>query len=87
MIARSLPASSSQLQVTLPIPQGTFLSPGSAITIAIINVTVVSPAQLAGMTGNISPSDGTVQVVVADEMANIVAGFTADSLVARVNEG
>lgn len=87
MITRSLPASVSQLQVTLPLPQGTFLYPGSLLTITISNVTVSSPAAVVGREADISSQDGTVQVVVADEAANIVIGFTTESLIANVNEG
>ena len=85
-ISRSLPVSSSELEVTLPISQDTFLHPGSIITVAITNVTVTSPAQDAGMTADISTTDGTVQVIVSDDVANIVVSFSSQSLNATVNE-
>lgn len=87
MITRSLPASVSQLQVTFPLSQGSFLYPGSVLTITISNVTVSSPATVAGMEADVSSVDGAVQVVVANEVANIVVGFTTQSLIANADEG
>lgn len=86
MIARSLSPSSSQLQVTVPIPVGSFLYPGASVSITITNVTVSSPAAVAGMAGTISAADGSVQITVADAVANIVVGFSEQSLVSNVNE-
>lgn len=57
------------------------------LTVAVSNVTVSSPPAVAGMEADISSDDGTVQVIVADEVANIVAGFASQSLVANVDEG
>lgn len=85
-IMQSLPSSSAQLAVTLPIPTGSFLSPGAIITITITDVTVSSPAEVAGTAAAISATDGSVQVPVADEVANIAVGFTPQSLIASVNE-
>ena len=87
MITRSLPPLSSQLQVTIPIPGGSFLYPGANISIAISNVTVSSPAEVAGVSGTISTVDGAVQVTVSDAVANIIVGFTEQSLIASVSEG
>ena len=87
MITRSLSAASSQLQVILTIPEGAFLHPGATISVTILNVTVTFPEASAGMEAAISATDGTVQITVADEVANIVVGFTSQSLISNVNEG
>ena len=86
-IERSIPAGSSQLQVILPIPSGAYISPGSVFTVAIANATVRTPAEATGLAAGISPTDGSVQVTVADEVANIAVGFSAQSLIATVDEG
>jgi hypothetical protein len=83
----SLQASSTQLQVSLPIPTGAYLPPGPVITVAIRNATVSSPAEAAGLAAGISATDGSVQVIVPDEVANIAVGFTVQSLSPSVNEG
>lgn len=85
MITRSFQVSATELQVILPISQGSYLSPGSIITVSIVNVTVTSPAEAAGLAAAISSTDGTVQVTVADEVANIAVGFTTSAT--NVNEG
>lgn len=87
MIVRSLSATSSQLQVDLPVSDGSFLYPGASITITLSNVTVSSPAEVAGMAAAISATDGTVQVTIEEGVANIVVGFTSQSLVVNVDEG
>lgn len=86
-IERSLPATVSQLQVTLPIQPGAYVSPGLVITVAIANATVSFPAEAAGLAAGISQTDGSIQVITADEVANIAVGFSAQSLVATVDEG
>lgn len=80
-------APSTQLQVTLPIPADAYLFPGAVFTVAIVNVTVSSPAEAAGLAAGISPTDGSLEVIVADEVADIAIGFTTQSLTATVNEG
>lgn len=84
---RSLQVSATQLQVILPIAPGAYISPGLVVTVAIASVTVSFPPQAAGLAAAISPVDGSVLVAVADEVANIAVGFTAQSLIASVNEG
>ena len=86
-VMRSFEASSMQLQVSLPIPQGTYLPPGSVVTVSITNATVTSPADAAGAPVVISPVDGSVRVSLPDQLANIAVGFAAQSLVATANEG
>ncbi len=87
MIIRSLSAAASQVLVTLPVSEGSFLYPGAVITVTITNVTVSSPAAVAGMDADISATDGSVQITVADAVANIVVGFTEQSLISNINEG
>ena len=87
VLLHSFPTSSSLIPVTLAIGAGTYLAPGSAFTISIANATVTSPAAAAGMVAAISPLEGSVQVPVPDQLANIAVGFTTESLVASVNEG
>ena len=87
LTTQSLPASSSQLQISLAIPQGSYLTPGSFITVSIANVTVSSPAEAAGLPATVSPTNGIAQVTVTDQVANIAIGFTAQSLIASVDEG
>lgn len=84
---RSLQALFTQLQVTIPISAGAYLSPGSVFSVAIVNVTVSSPAEAAGLAAGISPTGGSLEVTVADEVANIAVGFASQSLSASVNEG
>ena len=82
----SFEVSSTQLAVVLPIPQGTYLSPGSFITITIVNGTVRSPVEAASSPVAVSPVEGVLQVSVPDHLANIAVGFTQESLIVSVNE-
>ena len=87
VVTHSFTPSESELQRTFPLSQGTFLHPGSVLTISIVNVTVTSPAAVAGRSADISGTAGTAQVVVTNDVANILVGFASQSLVTRVNEG
>lgn len=74
------------LDVSLPIHPRSILSPGSVISVTITNVTVSSPPEVAGMMADISTSEGSVQALVTNSVANIVIGFTADSLSTSVDD-
>lgn len=83
-ILRFLGPSLTEVDVMLPISEVLF--PGSVITVAVANITINSPVEFAGMSADVSPTDGTVRVTVPDSAANIVFGFTSESLSARVDE-
>ena len=87
VISRSLPASVAEFVITIPVVPGSYLYPGSVFTITISNVTVTSPAAVAGMDASISSADSVAQAVVLDAVANIAVGFSTQSLVANVDEG
>lgn len=87
LIAHTMKSSVSTLEVSVPVVRGAFLSPGSAITIAVLNATVISPANLAGTPADISATEHTTLATVKDSVANIMIGFTEQSLIATVDEG
>ena len=86
-ITQFMKSSVSTLEVSVPITPGAFLFPGSVITVVILNITVSSPAAVAGTPADISATANTTQATVTDNVANVVIGFMDQSLIASVNEG
>ena len=70
--------------VSLPVVQDAYLAPDDAFTIAITSATVLSPAEYAGGSADISSEEGSVQLLVSEEVANPIVYFEQASLNATV---
>lgn len=85
-VTLTMPAGTTQLPVSLPVSQDSYLYPGSEFTIAIIDTTVIAPSEYAGQTADISTTSGRATSVVRENVSNPLISFSQVSLSPAVND-